>query len=649
MNVQKKQYQILLIISVLAFTSLFCITSGGNSGSILTATLNEIEGKVQTLKPESGLFVDAVIGQRIEVGHQVLTHEDGRAKINLSNGTIIRVGPLSVFTLKDLETNSDGPFASFNLEVGNLWIILNGGSVDVDTPAGLASVRGSYMSVSIDPITREVIITCLEGVCLVGNGVGSVNLVAGQKVTIMNFESAPVPGFMNDDDVNSWLANNPEATKVVEPLTATVAALQGTALPSVQTPTSCPIPPGWEPRTVLPNETFATLAEIFGSTAQTLADGNCMDVNAALVSGSTIYTPPLDDSVSPTPTDVQCGPPSDWINYIVNSGETLEQLAIVLGVPLTDLQHANCMGDSTAIFAGMSLFIPNVGTHTPTPTIISTIAMTSIPSMTPTTSGGSSTNAVFSNVLGPVGGSLATCTNLFAVSVVDPDGISYVEVEFSLNDATFSNSTFLRLPFQSVDKYSKTLEISTFSNSGPDVVFWRFATVDNFNNHQWFPALGTTPYSYSDNLECGFNPNLSPTPTLTPPPIGTATPTNTTVPTAVTPNAPTFFSTPIHPTNGGASVSCANIFSIDATDTDGVSFVKLEYSVNDGAGFPSPTYVVLTQSGNTWSDIIIIDTSVQPGTDIVYWRYWVIDGLGNYSYYPNIDSFSYSDSMDCIG
>ncbi|MBW8011355.1 MAG: LysM peptidoglycan-binding domain-containing protein [Chloroflexi bacterium] len=641
MNRQKNQNQILIMLSALAITSLFCITSGGNSNGILTASIDEIQGKVQTLNPEEGLFVDAVNGQEIEVNHQVLTLEDGRARVNLSNGTIIRVGPLSVFTLKDMEISAGGPFARFNLEVGKLWVILNGGSVDVETPAGLASVRGSYMSVQIDPITKEAIITCLEGNCQIGNEAGTVNLIAGQKVSVMNLQSAPVPGFMSDEDVNNWLANNPEATIVVARLTSTVAALQGNPLPSVLTPTGCPIPPGWVPRIVLPNESFTSLAELYSTTAETLANGNCMDVGASLESGSSIFVPPSSANLTPTPTAVQCGPSTDWIIYIVNSGETLAQLAEAYNISLADLQYANCLGDSTIIFAGMSLYVPNIGPPTPTPTVVPTVTMTTQASITPTTSGGSGTNAIFTNVLGPVGGSISTCSNLFAVSVIDPDGIDYVEVELSLNDATFSNSTFVNLPFQVDDKYSKTMEINTASNSGPDVVFWRFAMADIFNNHQWYPEIGTTPYSYSDSLDCGLATTI--------PPSSTPQPTNTPVPTVETPGPATFFSAPIYPTDGNAVISCANIFSIDVSDADGVSFVKMEYSLNNAAAFPSPYYVILTQAGNTWSDVLNIDTSLQAGTDVVYWRFWAIDGQGNYSYYPEVGSFSYTDSLDCIG
>jgi hypothetical protein len=82
------------------------------------------------------------------------------------------------------------------------------------------------------------------------------------------------------------------------------------------------------------------------------------------------------------------------------------------------------------------------------------------------------------------------------------------------------------------------------------------------------------------------------------------------------------------------------------TDLDGVSWVKMEYSVNS-ASFSGTEYFLLTQSGETWSGTITVDTSL-PGTDTVYWRFWAGDGLSNESYYPASGSYFYTDPLDCF-
>ena len=563
---------LLFAIGVLALSSIFCSVGGDEATVIdpITATVSEIQGTVQTLRPEDGQFLDASIGQLMRENDQLLTHQDARARLDLSNNTIVRVGPLSHFVLQSMEQRDDGPFTRLKLEIGELFIILNGGSVDVDTPSGLASVRGSYMSVLVIPETRETIITCLEGFCQLGNGAGAVNLVAGQSALVQNFDSAPTPGVMDDDDVSYWLEFNPEATLVLVPLTATVAASGDGPPPPLNTPTytptatpTCPPPGGWTAISIVTGDSFASLAEIYGGTAKELADANCMDVSAELTGGQILFVPPQAGDGSPTPTLVQSATPS----------------------------------------------------QTPTAATQVTPPPTSIPP-SPTTNTGSDTNLEFVNPSGPVD-FINACENLFSVDVFDVDGVDYVEVEYSVNDSSFSNSAFVRLTHQGGSAYKGFLVIETFDYPSLDTVYWRFATADLYNNHQWFPALGTTPFSYDDELNCGA---------------------------PVDPN--TLFTNIVSPENGFEIISCANEFSVDVSDPEGVDFVKVDFSINDPS-FAASDYFLLSQSGGTWSGLLTIPTTTNAGKDTVYWRFWVIDGLGNYSYYPSDVPFFYYDPLEC--
>ena len=70
----------------------------------------------------------------------------------------------------------------------------------------------------------------------------------------------------------------------------------------------------------------------------------------------------------PTHTQVSCGPPSSWIIYIVQRGDTLYHLGQVYGIPYRVIQRANCLPNST-IYVGQRLFVPPWATRTPSPTI----------------------------------------------------------------------------------------------------------------------------------------------------------------------------------------------------------------------------------------------------------------------------------------
>jgi len=211
----------------------------------LTAVLSEVKGEVEARLSEAGEYAPATDGMVLQVGGQVRTGDGGSTRLDLSTGTLIRVASSSQFTLLSNEPVNDGLFSRLRLEAGRLWIILNGGTAEVETPSGVAAVRGSYLMVEVLP-DGGVLITCLEGTCDLGNEAGSVSLTSGQNAVISNYGSAPVAGKMTDGQVNDWLANNPEAALVI-PATETP-----TPTPSLTpTATSTPLPVSGPARVIL--------------------------------------------------------------------------------------------------------------------------------------------------------------------------------------------------------------------------------------------------------------------------------------------------------------------------------------------------------------------------------------------------------------
>ncbi|MEJ5241894.1 MAG: LysM peptidoglycan-binding domain-containing protein [Anaerolineales bacterium] len=145
---------------------------------------------------------------------------------------------------------------------------------------------------------------------------------------------------------------------------------------------SCIPPSGWIPLPIDYGETLETLAERFGVSIEALYAANCLSSDM-LIPGAIIYVPQL-----PTATPIPCGPPPGWIQYIVQPGDTLYRLSQAFGVDYRLLQRANCLGNSTLIYAGQRLWVPNVPTRTPivtdTPLIIVIATSTSTFTLTPT-------------------------------------------------------------------------------------------------------------------------------------------------------------------------------------------------------------------------------------------------------------------------
>ena len=100
----------------------------------------------------------------------------------------------------------------------------------------------------------------------------------------------------------------------------------------------------------------------------------------------TFQTPSLAyGSPIPSQTPVACGPPSAWIRYFVQPGDSLYRLSQAYGVTVAQLQSANCLGSSTLLHNGQAIYIPPwAATPYPTPPILTfpTDTPTDIPTET---------------------------------------------------------------------------------------------------------------------------------------------------------------------------------------------------------------------------------------------------------------------------
>lgn len=235
-----KKFAFPFIIAIIIISLISCQAEPATSP--LSASLSELTGKVDIKQAGQNDFAPASPETTLEVNGQVQTGDDGRVRLDLSSGTIIRIAPSSLFTLTSNEETEGGLITKIKLEIGKIFIILNGGQADVETPSGVASVRGSHMKVEVDPITKNIYITCLTGNCSASNPAGSVNFTNGQKVILFAFDEATgawtVPGVlpMTQEDFEEWLNENPETKELFEQAMSTATAL---AQPS-ETPTATP-------------------------------------------------------------------------------------------------------------------------------------------------------------------------------------------------------------------------------------------------------------------------------------------------------------------------------------------------------------------------------------------------------------------------
>ena len=210
------------------------------SDSVRTATLTDIVSRVQTRPQQNDALKwdPAQMGQVVVEGGQIRTLENALARLLFSEGTVVRIASNTTLTVEKVPNNSVSVFTRLQLFVGTIWINLAAGDMEVNTPVGLASVRGSFLKVSVVPgnVAGQftVSLQCLEGECTIQpTGHQKTTFTTGQTShffgdTSTGISSVPEVGEMSTDDVKEFIQTNPEA-KFVEP---TVQPLVFTSTPT---------------------------------------------------------------------------------------------------------------------------------------------------------------------------------------------------------------------------------------------------------------------------------------------------------------------------------------------------------------------------------------------------------------------------------
>jgi LysM repeat protein len=140
-----------------------------------------------------------------------------------------------------------------------------------------------------------------------------------------------------------------------------------TVMITAEDPEQCDPPPGWLPYTITSADTLNKLAEAAGLTPQELADANCLE-ESRLIPDTIIYLPPPPTEIPPEiPPSETCGPPSNWVIYIVQRGDTLFSIAQRVNSTVSQLKNANCLTSNT-IRTGQKLYVPYQPAPLPPPT-----------------------------------------------------------------------------------------------------------------------------------------------------------------------------------------------------------------------------------------------------------------------------------------
>lgn len=197
----------------------------GAQGGARSAVISELRNEVDARPVSAAEWAAASEGEQIAAGGGVRTGDEARVRIDTSEGSIIRIAANTEFTLAELSPQSDDPVTRLRLETGKVWVwvtkALGAGTFEVETPNGVATVRGSLMSVEFDRLTGRLHVLCAEGQCELGDALRQtlVRLTEGQQSEVPGTGLAPLAARrMTRQQVREWITEFPEARQVLQRL-----------------------------------------------------------------------------------------------------------------------------------------------------------------------------------------------------------------------------------------------------------------------------------------------------------------------------------------------------------------------------------------------------------------------------------------------
>jgi hypothetical protein len=188
-------------------------------------------------------------GQELLESGGVKTGDESRVRVDISDGTVVRVAANTEFTLVTLSPEATDPVTTFVLDAGKLFVrvtrALGGGAFEIETPSGVATVRGSLMSAEYSRQTGRFLITCLEGECQIMDRARQqfTDLREGEQSEIGGPGQGPLAAqLMDEAQLDDWAEYFPGLENIIERIRQRVREGQTPTPPGGGAQTACDHP-----------------------------------------------------------------------------------------------------------------------------------------------------------------------------------------------------------------------------------------------------------------------------------------------------------------------------------------------------------------------------------------------------------------------
>jgi len=197
-----------------------------------TARVSEIINIVEARVAQQPAFAPATIGLTLVANGQVRTAAASKARLDFSEGSLVRLSEKTMLTVEELAEDSHGPISRFRLTLGKIWVSVFNRTFELETPVGVATVRGSFAVFEVllenpaDPTSLKLIMDCLEGDCTAKNDVTDRRFGNLERIEMKKTSPQIVPQPAPPEALLEFLSNNREAQSQQILPTLTAAAPQ---------------------------------------------------------------------------------------------------------------------------------------------------------------------------------------------------------------------------------------------------------------------------------------------------------------------------------------------------------------------------------------------------------------------------------------
>jgi uncharacterized repeat protein (TIGR01451 family) len=230
----RKKLLLMLVLSILVASTLVGCSQASSSNPSALTILSITNGNVYVMKAGTSSWIGAQVGTSLEVGDTIKTDDDSSAQITFFDGSIIELYGGTEVKIISLDVSDTGS-TTITLEqtigttISRVTKLLDPASrYEIETPTGVAAVRGSSMLVEVFP-DESIWVINLEGKIWVTYDGVELQVPEGQVCVVRVNE---LPQFMpfilpeGGDIVTDLAIDKSDSSDPVDPGTSLTYSLQ---------------------------------------------------------------------------------------------------------------------------------------------------------------------------------------------------------------------------------------------------------------------------------------------------------------------------------------------------------------------------------------------------------------------------------------